>query len=648
MDTKKLDEQNLPEKGAENVEVNSTEKEQTQQSNNEVENTQETPEKETVNNNEADDAQNTDLAETKEDNKETTEVTLPEVDYSTLSKKDLLAQINELTRHFEVDVIKNAVEEIKIHFYKQHKQEKDEAKSKFEEEGGNPDDFKFTDPDEDAFKVIYNLFKQKKHEANLRLDEIKKANLEKKYQIIDEIKELINNEESINKTFNDFKALQQRWYNVGLVPQNELKNLWESYHHAVESFYDFVKINKELRDLDLKTNLNEKTKLCEKAEALALVEPVTTAFKQLQEYHNMWREIGPVPRELREEIWNRFKTATTLINKKHQQFFDDLKEQQIKNLEEKTKLCEKVEEILTHTIETAKEWEAKSEEIINIQQLWKETGFARKKDNNKIYNRFKTACDEFFLKKREFYKAAKEVQKENLKLKMELCEKAEEKQESTDWKETTNFYIQLQKDWKKIGPIPKKYSENLWNRFRTACDTFFNAKKEFFAESDERQEDNLKLKMELIEKIKNFESSDNKQENLNKLMDFQKQWSEIGYVPLNKKEEVNKEFYSAIDSQFEKLKIEQKERNLLNFQNKVENWTSSQSKGKIYSERNKLINQIRELENEIALYENNIGFFSQSSNTDAMVNNIKKKIEKSRERIDMLKSKLRMLEKTDL
>jgi len=591
--------------------------------------------------------------ETTESNKEATsenkeQKELPEEDYSSLSKKEMITKLNELVRHYSINQIKDRVEGIKVNFYKKHKAEVAEARKAFEDGGGNPDEFKpASDFSEDTFKELYNQFRKKKHEQSQVLEEVKKENLKKKYQIIDEIKELINNEESINKTFQDFRELQNRWRDAGLVPQNDLKNLWETYNHTVESFYDFIKINKELRDLDLKKNLEEKLTLCEKAEGLLLEDSVTKAFKTLQEYHNKWREIGPVPREQKDDIWERFKAATSQINRKHQEYFEGLKDLQVENLEQKTKLCEKVEEILEAEMSKPKDWEDKANEVIEIQKLWRTIGFAPKKDNNKIYQRFKTACDSFFSMKREYYKGTKEIQKNNLQLKLDLCVQAEALKDSTEWKKTTEDFIKLQKRWKEIGPVPKKHSESVWKRFRTACDSFFNTKSEFFSTIDSRQEDNLKLKIELIEKINKFEKLDDDKESLTVLMAFQKEWSDIGHVPLNKKDELSKNFRDAIDAQFNKLKIENNELNRINFKTKVDGWVSSNSRGKLYSERNKVVNKIRELENEISLYENNIGFFSKSSNSSSMIDDINRKIEKAKERMVVLKEKLKTIDKAD-
>ena len=568
-----------------------------------------------------------------------------EEDYSKYALQDLLVKLNQLINDHPVETIINAVEEIKSAFYKQYRADYQEAREKFIEQGGLPENFAFADGhQETTFKELYSQFRDKKAAYNQKIAAEREANQNKRLEIIEKIKNLINNEESINKTFQEFHDLQQQWREIGQTAPNEMKKLWDSYNHVVEQFYDFIKINKELRDLDLKENLKAKTELCEKAEALTLEDSVIEAFRSLQELHNKWRDIGPVPNDQKEEIWNRFKAATTIINKKHQDFFEKQKDMQVQNLAQKTALCEQIEELINSSTEKPKEWEEKTEQILKIQELWRTIGYAPKKDNSKIYQRFKNGCDLFFAKKREFYRGIKADQKNNMQQKVELCEKAEALKDSTDWKKTTDSFISLQKQWKEIGQTPHKQSDQLWNRFRTACDYFFNAKAAHFSSLDETEENNLNLKQELIEKVKNFEKSDNSKEDLHRLIELQKEWSGIGHVPLNKKDAIQKAFREAINEQFESMKLDASEREKANFKSKVESWSNSQSRGKIYSERNKIVTKIRELENEITLYENNIGFFSKSANSEVFVRDINRKIEKAKEYIAELHEKLRMLE----
>jgi len=403
------------------------------------------------------------------------------VDYSDFSKELMVESLQKLLDRRPIQEIRSEVENIKSAFYKRHHVVMEEKKAAFLADGGKVEEFKLPpDPLEEQYKELYSSYRQRKLEYNKVLELQKGDNLEKKKEIIESIKNLIHSQESLNKTFNDFRDLQNEWRAVGPVPQNELASLWENYHHHVENFYDFIKINKELRDLDLKKNLEAKILLCEKAEGLLLEPNVLSAFKSLQELHARWREIGPVPREKKEEIWDRFKESTALINKKHQEHFKGLKDEQKDNLEAKTRLCEQVEEIVEKGVSSPKEWNVLSQKVIELQKMWRTIGFAPKRDNNLIYERFRKACDAFFNKKREFFAKHRDHQNENLQLKTELCIQAEALADNKDWKDTTDELIKIQKKWKQIGSVPKKHSDALWLRFRTACDTFFDSKKKHF------------------------------------------------------------------------------------------------------------------------------------------------------------------------
>lgn len=565
--------------------------------------------------------------------------------FSKMSRQELLAKFNELIKTEKIESVIYSVEKIKTAFYKTYRADYEVARDKYKEQNeGSIEGFKFSDENqEDTFKELYNLFKDKKAAYHKQQEEEMTNNLNKKNQIIEEIRSLVNKEESLNVTFQIFHGLQDQWREIGNVPQASQKSLSDAYNYAVEQFYNYIKINKELRDLDFRNNMEQKIELCEKAEALMMQESIVKAFKTLQEYHNQWREIGPVPSEQKEDLWDRFKNATSVINKKYQDYFESQKEQQIKNLEQKTALCERIEEMVASTIEHAKDWEEKTAEVLKIQELWRTIGYAPKKDNNKIYQRFKTASDQFFAKKRDFYKTIKEGQKTNLQLKIELCEKAEALKDSTDWKKTSDAFLQLQKKWKEVGQVPHKQVEPLWKRFREACDCFFNAKAEHFKSVGSDQEENLKRKQELIDRVVNFEKSADDKENMRRLMDIQKEWSSIGHVPLNKKEQVQKAFRDSINAQFASIKVNAGERDKANFKNKIDTWVETKSNGKIYAERNKIVTQIRETENEILLYENNMGFFSKSANSEAMIEDIKRKIANSKNRLVSLKEKLQML-----
>lgn len=570
-------------------------------------------------------------------------------DYSKYSQVELINALRDILDKNDSFEIKEEVEIIKSTFYRNLKADLEEQKSKFLEEGGNIEEFvPEKDPYEQDIKDLLKRFRHIRIEHNKKLEVEKEENLKLKYEVIEEIKALINNEESINKTFHDFRELQRRWREIGLVPQSEMKNLWDTYHFHVENFYDYIKINKELRDLDLKKNLEAKIKLCEKAEEL-LVEPsIIKAFNTLQKYHEQWREIGPVPLEQKDDIWERFKAATSKINKKHQEFFENRKLEQKKNLEAKTALCEKVEEVNQMEITNHKEWDEKSKELIELQKVWRTIGFAPRKDNNKIYERFRTECDKFFDAKREFYSKNKELQQNNLQLKLELCNEAESMKDSTDWKKTTHDFINIQKKWKEIGPVPRKHSDAVWKRFRAACDFFFDKKSEHFSSIDSEQVDNLKLKDELIKEVEDFNPGKDVDENLKILKSFQRRWTEIGHVPIKKKDDVQNRFRQAVDHLFDELNLDEEKRNLLKFRSKMSSFTeSSRGQNKMRMERDKYMNKLKQLESDLVLLDNNIGFFAKSKNAESLIKDVKKKIENTKQKIEFMKEKIRVIDDLD-
>ncbi len=572
-----------------------------------------------------------------------------EVNYALLSKSDLLEIFRELLHEGKVNEIGKDVAAIKSSFYKQHRAEIEEKKVKFLNDGGNEADFSpGINEEEEELKSLLKKYSDLRTEYNKIREDEKVENLRKKHQIIEEIKELANRDEAINITFQEFRDLQRRWHEVGAIPQGEMKNLWETYHYYVEKFYDYIKINKELRDLDLKKNLEAKIKLCEKAEELILEPNVVDAFKTLQKYHDQWREIGPVPRENRADIWERFKEATSKINKKHQQYYQDLKENQKKNLESKIVLCEKAEALAELDINDHQTWVAKTREILDIQKVWKTIGFAPKKDNNRIYARFREACDRFFNKKREYYAKGLEEQQENLQKKLDLCIQAETLQDSTDWKKTTAELIALQKEWKRIGPVPRKKSDQVWKRFRSACDRFFNRKSDFFSNIDETYEENLKEKEKLIQEIKDFVPGDSQKENLAKLSEFQKRWTDIGFVPYDKKDQIMQEYRDVINKKYDRLDMDDHRKNVLKFKNKLESIKNKpRPQNKIHFEREKLMNKLQQLKSDIVLWENNIGFFTESKNANSMVADFRQKIEDAKQKIKLLEDKIIMIDESD-
>ncbi len=573
------------------------------------------------------------------------------VDYSTFGKEQLVNRLSLLIEERPVNEIRNDIDGIKINFYKKHRSELELKKKQFLQEGGELIDFMpGDDPLELNLKSLLQKFKKKRNEYIKSLEANKHENLKEKYKIIDEIKDLINREESLHKTFQEFRDLQSRWKVVGMVPQQNLKDLWETYHHHVERFYDYVKIDKELRDLDLKKNHEAKIKLCEKAEEIISGSNIMKSYETLQKYHDQWREIGPVPRESKTELWERFKEITSKINKKHHLYYQDIKDQQKKNLEDKTKLCEQVEEINKQSdIKSPRSWEKTANEIKKFQKTWRTIGFAPRKHNNNIYKRFREACDTFFLAKRNFYTEHKEVQNNNLKLKIELAVQVEELQDSEEWKQTTDALIKLQRQWKEIGPVPRKNSEKIWKRFRLACDKFFERKSEYFSNRDEIFKDNLKLKNELIEEIEKYKPVDNAEENFKKIQDFQHRRSEIGFVPFKQKDEIIIRYKSVINKQFDKLNIDEFRKNKLKYKNKLEQLrVSPKGSIKAKNDREKFYNKIKSLESDVILWENNKGFFAKSDNAESLIREVDEKIDQAKENISLLEEKIKMIDQTDL
>ncbi|HBC80120.1 MAG TPA: DUF349 domain-containing protein [Bacteroidales bacterium] len=578
------------------------------------------------------------------------EIELPPVDYSGFSKNELAETLGLIIENRPPSEIREDVERIKTLFYKKLKQENEERKAKFLEGGGKIEDYKiWVDPLDYRVKELLDKYREKKNDFS-KVQEVEKyENLKKKYDIIDKIKDLVNREESINKTFHDFRNLQNDWHSIGVVPQASLKDLWENYHHSVEVFYDYIKINKELRDLDLKKNLEAKVLLCEKAEELLLEPNPVNAFRSLQDFHNQWREIGPVPPESKNEIWERFREATAQINKRHHEYFEKQKDDQRKNLEAKLALCEEVEAINKMEIKNFRDFDERADKIVSLQKMWRTIGFAPKKQNNKVYQRFREACDTFFEKKRTFYADNKETQLNNLQLKTELCMQAESLQDSTDWKSTSEALIKLQREWKEIGPVPRKQSEKTWKRFRKACDQFFNRKADYFANLDTSYEDNLKAKISVIEELEKFEPGTDVQAAFERLKDLQRKWTEIGFVPFNKKEEITNRYRNALNKEFDKLKIADEDKSILKYRTKLDSLkTNPKASRKVRNEREKFFTKIKQMESDIVLWENNIGFFAKSTNADTMIREVQEKIDSAKKMIKTLEEKVRLIDQSGL
>ena len=445
-------------------------------------------------------------------------------------KEELVALFTRMLEEQPVQSIRRDVEALKIAFYRIRRAEVEAARRKFVEEGGSEEDFApAVDGAEVQLKELFKEYRHRRDEFIANLEAEKEKNLQVKLGIIEELKELVNSDETLNHTFNKFRELQQRWKETGIVPQQNVKDLWETYNLHVENFYSFIKINKELRDLDLKKNYEQKIALCEQAEALVLEPSVVEAFHKLQKLHDEWRETGPVANEYKEVLWERFKAASSRINKQHQEHFESLKGEQVKNLELKTELCAATEELAAQPLTTRKEWNRASDRLLEIQKTWKTIGFAPKKDNNRIYERFRTACDRFFEAKRQFYAGVKTEMEHNLQLKTEICEAAESLMNSEEWKKATDELIALQARWKEIGAVSRRHSDAIWKRFRAACDKFFERKASHFASVDGEHEENLRQKLALLDEMA---AADVKAGGYDVIREFQRRWGEIGFVPI--------------------------------------------------------------------------------------------------------------------
>ena len=557
------------------------------------------------------------------------------------SKQDLVDMFAELLEQEPVQTLRKSVEAIKIAFYKQHRAEVDAARKAFEAEQGEGAEFvPAVDALEVRLKDLFKEYRRRRDEYIAELDNHKEENLKTKLAIIEELKELVNSDETLNNTFAKFRELQQRWKDTGVVPQAKVKDLWETYNLHVENFYNFIKINKELRDLDLKKNYEQKMLLCEQAEALAVEPSIVDAFHKLQKLHDEWREVGPVANEYKESLWERFKAASSRINKQHQEYFETIKQEQVKNLELKTELCQTTEALAEQPYTSRKEWNKASDKLLEIQKVWRTIGFAPKKDNTRIYERFRAACDRFFEAKREFYAGVKTEMEHNLQLKNEICEAAEALQNSDDWKHATDELIALQTKWKEVGAVSRRYSDQVWKRFRAACDKFFERKSQHFASVENEYETNLQKKLALIEEMK---TADIKTGGYDLIKEFQRRWSEIGYVPIKHKESVQKKYKEAVDVMFGILRGSERDRSMNRFKERLQGIKGAGDK-RLRSERERLYNKVRQMEQDIALLENNIGFFSKSKNADAMIADIKEKIVKAKRELQDTIEKVRLID----
>lgn len=558
-----------------------------------------------------------------------------------LSKEEILEKLTGLVGA-AADTTRNEVEALKQAYYKIHRSEVDELKKAFLTAGGEEKDFVAPeDETESKIKELLNVYKEKRAAILAEEERVKAANYALKLQLIDQLKALTESQEDFNKLYNDFKDIQQRWKEVKAVPQEHVSELWKNYQIYSEKFYDIIKINNQFRDYDFKKNLEMKTALCETVEKLQTEPDVVSAFHQLQKLHQQWREIGPVAKELREELWSRFKAASTIINKRHQEHFEGLKAKEQENLEAKTAICEQIENIDFQALKSFKDWEEKNKEVIALQDKWKTIGFAPKKSNVKIFERFRAACDVYFNRKSEFYKNIKDEMEKNLELKKALCEKAEALKDSTDWKSTTEKMIALQKEWKTIGSVARKHSDAVWKRFISACDYFFEQKNKNASSQKSVEQTNLAAKKALIEKINTLYEADH-DEALAVLKGYMAEWNTIGHVPFKEKDKVYKEYHEAVDKQFDRLKVDQNDRKMQTFRSNLSDMSNGErGKGKLYGEREKLMRMYERMKNELQTYENNIGFLSISSKGGGgLLKEMERKIDKLKNEMALIIKKI--------
>ena len=567
---------------------------------------------------------------------------LDEVDFTKFSKDELVAHLQWMVEQ-PVDSVKDAVLQLKAAFFALRKDELAKEKEAFVAAGNDEAAFvPAEDADELKVKDLLNELKEKKAEFNAAQDAIKLANLEKKQAIIEQIFEITSDPDNVNRQYNKVQQLQQEFKALGEVPAPNVTEIWKKYQVVVEKFYDLLKMNKELRDYDFKKNLEIKQQLCLDAEQLDELPDVVDAFKQLQALHNSWRETGPVAKEIREELWARFKNASSVINKKYQTFFEERKANEKANADAKTALCEQIEAISTEGLNSYQAWDNATKQIIALQEEWKKLGFASRKVNTELFTRFRKSCDDFFAQKAAFFKKMKEELSTNLAKKTALCEKAEALKDSTDWKKTTDELVALQKEWKTIGPVVKKHSDAIWKRFIAACDYFFEEKKKQTSNIHTQEHQNLKTKKDIIASINAILNDEAAEEPATKVRELMQQWQEVGHVPYKEKDKIYAEYKEAIDKAFDKYDMKAVRARMANFENSLNQMAGTD---KVYHERERMVRTYEQKCQELKTYENNLGFFNARSNTgNTIVKEMERKIAKIKEDIAMLEQKIKLID----
>ena len=562
------------------------------------------------------------------------------------SKEEILRRATEIVAENETPD-KEEIDNLKTTFYKLHIAERDAEQKAYLENGGDPEAYQVSpDPIEEAFKAQMGVIKERRAKLFLEQEQEKQENLQKKTEIIEKIKAMATSPDEANKSYQAFKELQQQWKDIKAVPAEKANELWRNYQLYVEQFYDLLKLNNEAREYDFKKNLELKEKLCENAERLADEKDIISAFHQLQELHQEYREIGPVSKELREQIWARFKAASTVINKRHQQHFEEMRASEEENLEKKTALCEKVETIVAAENKGAADWEKRTKEIIDIQAEWKTIGFAPQKMNVKIFERFRTACDVFFSRKADFFKAMKEKYAQNAERKKELVEKARQLSESTDWKSTADKLIALQKEWKTIGMVPRKLGDKLWNDFITACNHFFEARNAAHAGTRGEERENLSKKKAVIAKLKEMMGTtpDNAAEAIKQLIE---EYNAIGHVPFNEKDKVYAHFHDTVDKLYKELNISVASQKLDDFKSNLKNLAKKGS-DVVDNERGKLMRRYEALKSEIQTYENNLGFLTaKSKKGNSLVDEMNRKVTRLKDDLELVRQKIKAIDQQE-
>ena len=560
------------------------------------------------------------------------------------NKKEVLERVKEVA-HGEEAPVKEEVEYLKTTFYKLHVAEREAQLKAYLEQGNDPEAYQIVpDADEEAFKAEMAIIKERRAKIFKEQEEEKEANLQRKLEILDKIKATITTTEEVNKSFQDFKALQQEWKEIKAVPAPKASELWRNYQLYVEQFYDMLKLNSELREYDFKKNLEIKTKLCEAAEKLAEQEDLISAFHQLQKLHQEYRETGPVAKELRDEIWNRFKAASTVINKKHQQHFEELRAKEEENLAKKTALCEQAEAIASGEKKSSADWEKLTKDMMALQAEWKTIGFAPQKMNVKIFDRFRAACDTFFNAKTEYFKEIKEAYKANAEKKRALIEKAVALKDSTEWRSTSDKLIALQKEWKKVGPVPRKQGDQLWEEFLAACNHFFEARNAAGAGQRGEEYANLEKKQQVIARIEALLEAPQEEGLQEELQKLTEEYNGIGHVPYKEKDNVYEAYHAALDKVYKVLNVSSAKRKLNNYKNRIKN-VAEQEGGSLDGERARLMRQYEAVKQEVQTYENNLGFLNASSKKgNSLIDEMNRKVQKLKDEMNLLKEKIKAID----